>query len=1001
MYLPRMSLMLFHLLALVFCYQASRYTDEIDKQALLEFQSNLSENSRVVLASWNDSLAVCKWTGVVCGHKHKRVTASDLSGMKLTGVISPSIGNLSFLKSLSLADNSLHGSIPLEVGKLFSLQHLNLSKNILGGVIPLGISNCSALLTNDVSYNNLEHEVPSEQGSLPLLVLLSLHGNYLHGKFPASFGNLTSLQKLDVEGNYMTGEIPDSMSRLTQMKFLQLARNKFSGFFPHAICNLSSLQFLSITRNSFSGKLRLDVDKLFPNIQEIFLSLNDFEGEIPVTLANITSLRRFEIAENQMTGSISSSFGRLKNMEVLVLSHNSLGSYSSRDLGFLSSLSNCTQLQSLNVGYNRLGGDLPLCIANLSNQLTYLSLEGNSISGSIPLDIGNLEILRAFNVEQNLLTGELPSSLGKLSRLERLHLQSNMLAGNIPSFFGNLTMIAQLYLYDNTFMGSIPSSLRNCSNLLFLGMDFNMLRGSIPRELMEVRSLVYLNISYNNLTGQFPSEVGKLVNLVQLDVSHNQLSGNIPQTLGSCLCMEELELNGNLFEGTIIDPSGLRNLRFLDLSNNNLTGPIPVYVVNYSSIQYLNLSVNNLEGPVPVEVTYLYFTQVSIFGNRNLCGGIPELHLKPCSVQKKVVIGIGVGVTLVLVSILAIIFLCWFKKRSKNNRASNGETMDFLPLYERVRYKELHNATGGFSMGNIIGSGNFGVVYKASLGLENRAVAIKVLNLKKHGAAKSFIAECEALKGLRHRNLVKLVTACSSIDYKGNEFRSLVYEFMPNGSLDMWLHQEGTSDTSRPLTLLERFNIAIDLASVLDYLHVNSHDPIAHCDIKPSNVLLDDDLTAHVSDFGLARLLHNLDQESYLNQLSSAGVRGTIGYAAPEYGMGGQPSIYGDVYSFGVLLLEMFTGKRPTDELFGGNVTLHSYTESAFPGRVLDIADRLLLHRGLRVGFPAAECLTMVLEVGLRCCEEFPTNRLTMSEAIKELFSIRRRFFKARITARS
>uniref|UniRef100_A0A0D3BHQ7 Tyrosine-protein kinase catalytic domain-containing protein n=1 Tax=Brassica oleracea var. oleracea TaxID=109376 RepID=A0A0D3BHQ7_BRAOL len=286
---------------------------------------------------------------------------------------------------------------------------------------------------------------------------------------------------------------------------------------------------------------------------------------------------------------------------------------------------------------------------------------------------------------------------------------------------------------------------------------------------------------------------------------------------------------------------------------------------------------NSLEGPVPTEGAFRNFSQFSIFGNINLCGGIPELQLKPCSVlgeikrvkKKKIVIGIGAGVALFVLSvIIGIISRCWFKKRNKNDRVSNMYSSTAVPVHERVSYEELHNAT-------------------ALLGAENRAVAIKVLNLSKPGAAKSFSAECEALKGVRHHNLVKLVTACSSVDYK------------------------------------------------------------AHCDLKPSNVLLDDDLTAHVSDFGLARLLLKFDQESFLNQLSSAGVRGTIGYATP--------------------------GKRPTNELFEGSFTLYSYTKSALPERVMDIVDTLILQRGLRVGFPVAECLTMVLELGLRCCEELPS----------------------------
>ncbi|KAF8082704.1 hypothetical protein N665_0809s0007 [Sinapis alba] len=167
--------------------------------------------------------------------------------------------------------------------------------------------------------------------------------------------------------------------------------------------------------------------------------------------------------------------------------------------------------------------------------------------------------------------------------------------------------------------------------------------------------------------------------------------------------------------------------------------------------------------------------------------------------------------------------------------------------------------------------------------------------------------------------------------------------------------------------------------------------------ISPS---IGDDLTAHVSDFGLARILLKFDQETFINQLSSAGVRGSIGYAAPEYAMGGEISVHGDAYSFGILILEMFSGKRPTDEMFGGDITLRSCIRSALPEQVLDVADESVLHNGLRIGFPVAECLTRVLEVGLRCSEESPANRLGMSEVVKELISIKERFFKARRGAR-
>ena len=286
--------------------------------------------------------------------------------------------------------------------------------------------------------------------------------------------------------------------------------------------------------------------------------------------------------------------------------------------------------------------------------------------------------------------------------------------------------------------------------------------------------------------------------------------------------MEELHLQRNSFDGIIPDISGLVGIKEVDFSSDNLSGRIPEYLTNFSLLEYLNLSFNNFERNVPTEGKFKNFTIVSVFGNQNPCGGVLELRLQPCSTQpagnsrKKLVIGVSIGIFFLLLLFIASISLYWLKIRNK--KQNNEATPSILGFFhEMISYVDLRNATDGFSSSNLIGSGSFGTVFKAFLPAENKVVAVKVLNIQRRGAMRSFMVESESLKNIRHRNLVKLLTACSSIDFQGNEFRALIYEYMPNGSLDMWLHPKEMEKISRPSrtsTLLERINIEIDVASV-------------------------------------------------------------------------------------------------------------------------------------------------------------------------------------------
>ncbi|XBI87296.1 hypothetical protein VPH35_025409 [Triticum aestivum] len=771
---------------------------------------------------------------------------------------------------------------------------------------------------------------------------------------------------------------------------------------PYSIYNLSALFFLGLANNNLGGTLPSDMGNTLPKIEILMMSDNHFEGDIPASLQNASRMRFIHLGDNSLTGVIP-SFSSMPSLKYVMLYSNQL---EAGDWTFFSSLANCTQLQNLNVDTNNLRGDLPAnSIANLPKSLTALSLNSNNILGTIPMEIGNLSNLSMLYLDTNLFTGPIPSTIGQLSNLIVLSLSKNKFFGEIPPSIGILNQLEELYLQENQLSGSIPESLGGCHNLLAVNLSSNTLGGIISGHMFaRLNSLSWLiDLSHNQLTMSIPVEMGSLINLGSLNISHNNLTGRIPSTLGACVRLEALRVEGNLLQGSIPQSlSNLKGIQVLDFSQNNLSGTIPEFLETFTSLEYLNMSFNNLEGLVPTGGVFANKSGVFVQGNPHLCANIAVEGLPVCfdsaSAKKHkffILMMIALSTLVTLALILGMFNFLLKRKYTSCERIGHS----YMEL-KRITYGDIDKATNSFSPANVVGSGQVGTVYKGSFYVEDGTIAIKVFKLNQHGALDSFIAECKALKHIRHRNLVKVIIACSTYDLVGNEFRALVFEYMANGSLENRLHSQ-VGDQSLGAVI----GISVDIACALEYLHNQCIPPVVHCDLKPSNILFDHDNTACVSDFGLAKLIHGCSSGGQSSTTSIVGPRGSIGYIPPEYGMGCEISTEGDVYSYGIVLLEMLTRKRPTNEEFSDGMTLRKYVDASL-SRTQDI-----LHPGLtsqtteqRVDhIPNLQeyntlalkdiCALRLLRLGLLCSAESPKDRPAMHDVYGEVTEVKEAFF--------
>lgn len=604
--------------------------------------------------------------------------------------------------------------------------------------------------------------------------------------------------------------------------------------------------------------------------------------------------------------------------------------------------------------------------------------------------------MELFDLGDSSISGDIPSEIGLLNELRVLRLTNNMLSGTIPVSLGNLKQLTKLDLSKNKLVGNIPTTFGNFENLISMDLSYNNLNGTIPTELVKLPSLsAFLNLSRNHLSGQLPVEIESLENVAIIDICDNKISGNIPRSIGNCRSLEQLLLARNMLWGEIpADTLGnVRGLETLDLSSNQLSGKIPLDLQDLQLLQLLNLSYNNLEGEIPTAGVFADPSKVHLESNNDLCLGL-SCRAGRDRGRKLTLVYITISVAAV-VSLFITAGLIWYVRRGRKMMKKGSFEFFVKSQPPMISYNELRVATDGFSEENVVGRGSFGSVYKGTL--EGEAVAVKVLDTTIAKSRKTFLAECEALRHVRHRNLVKLMTVCASIDAKNEEFLGLIFEFMNNGSLDDWISGKRRRDADdKRFNVLERLRCVIGIASAIDYLHNETETPIVHCDLKPSNVLLDSDMTPKVADFGLAQLLINVDANNQTSISSTHTLKGSIGYIPPEYGYGVKPSTAGDVYSYGILLLEVFTWKSPSDEMFGGGVSLRSWVQQQFPTNIDNVLDVELIEQicDEESTSPCTKpqslrnCLVAVVGVGLSCAAHSPETRINIREALRRLKSV-------------
>ncbi|CAA6669871.1 unnamed protein product [Spirodela intermedia] len=869
---------------------------------------------------------------------------------------------------------------------------------------------CSGLAIDASNYDNNNPIITCNcnfsDGAPCRVTRLKIYALNVVGTVPEELQNLTQLTHINMDQNYLTGPLPAFLGNLTSLQYMSFGINALSGPFPKELGQLSSLVLIGMGSNNFSGSLPPELGSLL-NLEQWYMDSCGLSGEIPSSFSNLTKLKKCNWAsDNHFTGKIPDFIGTYTNLEDLRFQGNSFQG------PIPSSLSNLNKLKSLRIG-DIVNGSSTLDFLRNMTSLTTLIIRNARISDTMPSNFSQYTGLLSLDLSFNNITGELPESLFSLSLLQFLFLGNNSLSGGLPA--QKSITLRNVDLSYNKFSGGFPSwvsennlqlnlvannfSLNGSANSL-LGSGFQCLQQDIP---CNRGSPIYSSFGINcggrrSITASdgIVYEIDDQgLSTASYHVSADQRWGvsstgrfadaPSPNYTWSVLNQFTNTLDTELFQSARLSPSSLRYYG-LGLENGNYTVTLQYVETAFPETQtwqsvgrrvfnvYVqgilreeDFNIRRAAGGSNLAVVRRYTTLVT--------DNFLEVHFfwagkGTCCIPTQGYYGPAISAISVTPNFTPTVRAPSSSSTGKKTGLIVGSWSASWHLRaisskaEIFSYGDLRAATDDFSPGNKLGEGGFGPVFKGTMA-DGRVVAVKQLSVSSHQGKQQFVAEIATISAVQHKSLVKLIGCCVE-----GEKRLLVYEYLENGSLDQALF--GT----RKLVLdwPTRMRICLGTARGLAYLHEESSSRIVHRDVKASNILLDADLNPKISDFGLAKLYD--DKKTHI----STRVAGTIGYLAPEYAMRGHLTEKVDVFGFGVLALEIVSGRPNTDmSLPADKVYLLEWAWRLHESnQELDLVDPSLS------AYDKEEALA-VIGVALLCTQSAPAQRPPTSRAVAML----------------